>query len=161
MIIFFNLLTEVTLEKERHLRLALSLMGASRCAFWTAWIAQGVIFNALSSLTLCIVGAWCNFGVFSNCDFGVAFLLYFLFGCASAALAFFVSTLLSTSKSAQTTGYAVILLGFVFQAILSTAYGQLADLLYATGVPSWVGAVRWILALFWPAFSFVSLVQKT
>lgn len=42
-------------------------------------------------------------------------------------------------KAAQTVGYSFILVGFVFQAILCSAYGGLIDLLLQPDVVFWVG----------------------
>jgi len=67
----------------------------------------------------------CQFAFFLNSNFLAVFLLFFLFGIAMIAVAFFISALIGKVKTAQTVGYAVILVGFVFQTILCSSNGQL------------------------------------
>ena len=52
--------------------------------------------------------------------------------------AFALSTLLTHTRTAQTLGYSIILIGFVFQVILCSMYAALIDLLYQTDGPAWV-----------------------
>jgi hypothetical protein len=63
------------------------------------------------------------------------FLLFFVYGLAIQSIAYFLSAIISRSKTAQTVGYAIILIGFVFQSILAGGYGILVDLLYSDGTP--------------------------
>lgn len=67
--------------------------------------------------------------------------------------AFWLSSLISSSKTAQTVGYAIILVGFVFQAIMSSGNGALVDMLWADDLPPWVLFVRWVLTQY-PPFNF-------
>lgn len=67
--------------------------------------------------------------------------------------AFWLSSLISSSKTAQTVGYAIILVGFVFQAIMSSGNGALVDMLWAEDLPPWVVFVRWLLTQY-PPFNF-------
>jgi ABC-type multidrug transport system ATPase subunit len=68
-------------------------------------------------------------------------------------ICFFCSTLFSSTRTAQTAGYAIVLVGFVFQSILSSAEGRLADMLWAPDVPDWVVVIKWVLT-FYPPFNF-------
>lgn len=72
--------------------------------------------------------------LFLRSNFFAVFLLFFTFGLALIALAFLVSSLISRTQTAQTVGYAIVLIGFVFQAILCSGYGMLIDLLYNPGL---------------------------
>ena len=69
--------------------------------------------------------------------------------------AFFVSSFLNTRKQAQTTGYAVILVGFVFQTIIATGNGALIDLLFADDVAWWVVLIRFLLQMY-PPFNWAN-----
>ena len=64
------------------------------------------------------------------------------------SLAFLLSTIIQSSQTAQTVGYAIILIGFVFQTILCSGYGILVDILYSPDLPTWVTVVRWILTFY-------------
>ena len=79
------------------------------------------------------------------------------------SMAFLISSLTSTAATAQTVGYTFILMGFVFQVILSSQYGALIDLLFSDNVASWVIVVRWILTFYPPFFfskGFYDIVAK-
>jgi hypothetical protein len=86
-------------------------------------------------------------------QFFAVFLLFFLFGIAMVCFAFFLSSLIASTKTAQTVGYAIILVGFVFQAIMSSGNGALVDMLWAEDLPDWVVFVRWVLTQY-PPFNF-------
>lgn len=47
-------------------------------------------------------------------------------------------------------GYTCVLVGFVFQTILSSAYGGLIDLMLQSDVPFWLKIVRWVLTCYPP-----------
>ena len=70
-----------------------------------------------------------------------------------------INTFLACRKTAfgsiltRLTGYALILIGFVFQSILATGYGVLIDLLYKPNLASWVVLLRIIFSLY-PPFHF-------
>eukprot|EP01116_Phalansterium_solitarium_P019773 TRINITY_DN564_c0_g2_i1.p1 TRINITY_DN564_c0_g2~~TRINITY_DN564_c0_g2_i1.p1 ORF type:complete len:1819 (+),score=747.59 TRINITY_DN564_c0_g2_i1:87-5543(+) len=152
MVTFFVLLTEIVMEKEMRLRLGMRMMGLRTSVYWLVWLLNGAVFVAASSVVLITTGMACGFNVFLNSNFGAVFLLFFLFGMAICSFAFFLSTLLKTARSAQTAGYAIILVGFVFQTILCSGYGILVDILYSPDVAHWVTAVRWLLT-FYPPFN--------
>jgi len=107
----------------------------------------------LSSLLVIFGGLGAGFEFFTNTDLRVSFLLFFIFGCSMNAVAVFISTLIQEAKTAQSVGYAVILLGFVFQTILCSAYGALIDLLYQPDVATWVACVK-VALQFYPPFNF-------
>lgn len=143
MIIFFIILTEIVMEKEQRLRLGMQMMGLKSSVYWITWFGNGLTFVTLTTLLLIAAGAACGFSVFLRTNFAVSFLLFFLYGMGALSLAFVLSTLISRTKTAQTVGYAIVLVGFVFQAILCSGYGILVALLYAPDVELWVVFVRW------------------
>lgn len=93
------------------------------------WLLTATLLSTLVSLLMILSGYASQFSYFTNTNFFVNFLLFFLFTMAQCALAFFISTLLQRAATAQTLGYGVILLGFIFQSILGSAYGLLVDML--------------------------------
>ena len=150
MIIFFTTLIEIVREKENGSRLMMSVMGLPNFITWIVWFLQGSLFSQLSSIILILSGLACNFDIFWNSNLLVLFLLFSLFGTAMASASQLLATLMSTVKGAQTTGYAIILVGFVFQTILGSGYGSLIYLLQSTSLPDWVVPIRYMLQLYPP-----------
>jgi ABC-type Na+ transport system ATPase subunit NatA len=150
---FFQLLVDLVYEKEAKLRVGMRQMGLKTSAFWAAWMTYGVALALASTLVMMAAGYAMRFDFFTNTAFGALFLLFFLFSVSMLALAVLLSALISTAKTAQTVGYSIILLGFVIQFILTSAYAGLIDLLYSDSLASWVYTVRRILQLY-PPFNF-------
>jgi ABC-type multidrug transport system ATPase subunit len=150
MIVFILLLVEMTTEKEKKLRVGMQMMGLKYSAYWLVYIVLALALSALVAAILMGAGYACRFAFFTNSNFGAVYLLFFLFTAACSALAFFLSTLIKSSATAQTIGYGVILIGFIFQSILGSAYGMLIDMLYYQGAAAWVQALRIILFLYPP-----------
>eukprot|EP01138_Halocafeteria_seosinensis_P011339 gb/GECG01011582.1/.p1 GENE.gb/GECG01011582.1/~~gb/GECG01011582.1/.p1 ORF type:complete len:2138 (+),score=187.49 gb/GECG01011582.1/:1-6414(+) len=156
MIIFFVILTEVVDEKASKLRIGMKQMGLRDSVFWAAWFTYGVIMCLISSLLLCICGVIADFSIFVNSNFVIPLFLFFIFGVAMVAISFFLSTYISRTRTAQTVGYSIVLMGFVFQAIMSSGYGALVDMLYDPDIASWVRIVRGILTMY-PPFNMAKM----
>jgi len=58
--------------------------------------------------------------------------LFFLFTLAMCAVAACVSVFVASARTAQSVGYGLIIVGFVFQALLSGLYGGAWQMLPAT-----------------------------
>lgn len=129
------------------------MMGMKDSMYWLAWFTNGLVFQILSALVLVTSASAAQFKFFTNSDFFALVLLFVLFGLAIQSVGFFLSTLISKSKTAQTVGYAAVLIGFVFQAILNAGYGLLVDLLYSDDIKTWIKIVRWGFAIY-PPFNF-------
>lgn len=160
MLTFFVLLTEIVQEKELRIRIGMRMMGMSDSAFWVSWFVNACVFVSGSTLVLMIFGAMVQFEVVLNCNVVVFFAIFWAFGMGMACLAFFLSTLIGSSKTAQTVGYAMILIGFVFQNILGGFQGYFVALIFDGGNPNWVIAIRWILS-FYPPFLFAKVYYDT
>ena len=115
MIVFVVLLTEIVREKEKFLRIGMSLIGMSNTAFWLSWAFYGVIFTMMVSIILILSGRVCNFDVFNNVPFEIIFIVYSVFGFAMVLLAFLLSTCISRSKTAYTVSYGFLLAGMVLE----------------------------------------------
>jgi ABC-type multidrug transport system ATPase subunit len=150
-VIFFTLVSELVGEKESKRRVGMRTMGLKTAAFWVAWSLHGMVLAFVSAVLLCVCGWIANFTFFTNTDWFVPPVLFFFFNCAFVALAFLVSVLVRTQRTAQSIAYTLCLIGFVFQVVLCSAYGRLVDLMYSDGIPDWVVLVRSILSLY-PAF---------
>jgi len=156
MVIFFILLTEVVTEKEQRLRLGMRMMGMRDSVYWLVWILQGLAFQTLSTLVLIFAGSAAQFKFFTNSDFFALFFMFMFFGMAIQSVGLFISSLITRSKTAQTAGYAAILIGFVFQTILCGGYGILIDILYDNSVRPWIRFVRYAFTIY-PPFNFARM----
>ena len=156
MIVFFVLLTNIVQEKEANLRTGMRMMGMNSVVYWTCWTLQGVFFALASSLILMASAAACQFEVFLNANQLYLFLMFFFYGCAIVSVALCVSAFIQKVQTAQAVGYGIILLGFIFQSILTSSYGIFVDILYSDQVPAWVIFLRWIFILY-PPFNFAKI----
>jgi ABC-type multidrug transport system ATPase subunit len=152
MIIFFVLLTEVVSEKESKLRVGMKMMGLSNAAYWSSWYTHGFMWVFVITGIQYLAGLACGYTFFTRSNAFSVLALFWTFGIAMMTVAFFISTLISSSKTAQTVGYAVILVGFVFQAVLNSLNGALVDMLWLRDAANWIVAVRYILSMY-PPFS--------
>lgn len=128
-------------------------MGLRTSAFWASWLTYGIAMSLLSTIVLQASGYAIGFDFFRNSNFFVTFLMFMQFNVAMLALALFLSSLMTSAKTAQTVGYSAVLIGFVLQFILTSAYAGLVDLLYSDSLASWVRVVRFLLERY-PAFNF-------
>ena len=120
------------------------MMGLRTSAFWASWITYGAAVALASTLVLQAAGYSADFDFFTNSSYAATFLLFFSFSLAMLALAILLSTVITSARTAQTVGYSVILIGFVLQFIITSAYAGMLDLMFAE-------KVRWLAfdALLW------------
>lgn len=162
-VIFFFLLTELVHEKEARLRVGMAQMGLSASALWASWLTYAAVMCLGSTAVLQASGYAAGFSFYTNSAFMSTFLLFLLFAWAMASLAVFLSTIINSTRTAQTVGYSFLLVGFVFQAIICSAYAGLLDLMYATTIYPWVRHLRVVLHIYPPfnfAFAFYSIITR-
>ncbi|KAK1311874.1 ABC transporter A family member 2 [Acorus calamus] len=102
-------------EKELKLRQAMSIMGLYDTAYWMSWLTWEAFLTLLSSLFSVLFGMMFQFDFFLNNNFGVLFLVFFLFQFNMIGFAFMISTFISKSSSATTVGFSVFIIGFLTQ----------------------------------------------
>lgn len=150
MIIFFVLLTDIVAEKETKLRVGMKMMGLSNAAYWASWYTHGLMFVLLVTGIQYLAGLACGYTFFTHSNAFAVLALFWTFGIAMLTVAFFLSTVISSTKTAQTVGYAIILVGFVFQSVLNSLNGLLVDFMWLRGAATWIVAVRYILSSYPP-----------
>lgn len=151
MVTFVVILIEIVREKEYRLRHGLSMMGMSSGPYWFSWFVTGFAFTFLVTNSLIVSSLACGFGIFLYTPYPIILCLFTVFSLAMINLAFLLSTLIKTTKSAYTTSYAFILIGLVLQFLLSNV--TLIYLLYADNLPMWAKVSRVLLSLY-PPFNF-------
>jgi ABC-type multidrug transport system ATPase subunit len=162
-VLFFFLLTELAYEKEMKLRVGMSQMGLHTSAYWASWLTYAAVMCVASSLVLQAAGYACGFPFYKNSNFAATFLLFLSLAWSMACLALLVSTLISSSRTAQTVGYSFLLVGFLFQSIIDAGYAGMLDLLYSDAAYPWVRTLRNVLAVYPPfdfAYAFYAITAK-
>lgn len=98
---FTILVNEIVREKELRLRQGLQVVGVGHSVYWLSWIIVGIIFSFLTTVVLIAMGYVCQFDVFWNVPLLMNFIIFFSFSLGMSAMAFFVSTLVSTQPAAN------------------------------------------------------------
>ena len=111
------------------MRLGMHVMGLTAGAFWTSECVKGVFISAAVAVAQVIAGAAFGFDVFDSATPLATLPLFFLFTLSMCAVASCVSVFVSSARTAQSVGYGFVIVGFVFQALLSGLYGLLVDVL--------------------------------
>ena len=150
LILFFSLAVDLVTEKELKLRVGLMFQGMKLSAYWGSWVITGFVLSALSTMVLLLTTRLARYSLFENTDISIMVTVFLSFSLSMVGFAFFISSLLNTRKQAQTAGYGIILVGFVFQTIIATGNGALIDLLYASDVAWWVVLIRFMLQVYPP-----------
>jgi len=99
---FVMILLEIIKEKDSKLRKSLLIIGLNNSPFWISWLLTSIIFSSLISIILVTVSIIFRFEVFTNSPFLITFYLFFLFTLTMQFLAFFLSTILKSIRSAYT-----------------------------------------------------------
>ncbi|KAL5220999.1 hypothetical protein ABZP36_025712 [Zizania latifolia] len=108
-------------EKELKLRQAMSIMGLYESAYWLSWFTWEAFLTLLSALFTVLFGMMFQFDFFLNNNFGILFLLFFLFQLNMLSFAFMISTFVMKAASATTVGFAIFIIGFLTQLV--TTFG--------------------------------------
>lgn len=142
------------MEKEEKLRLGMRQMGMRSSAYWVAWGVYAFAFSAASTAVLVGAGHAARFSFFTNSAFVAPVALFGLTSLSYAAFAVLLSSLVTTSKSAQQLGYSVALVSFLFISIVGSGSGILLSLLYSSLLRPWMRATRDALLLLSPALAY-------
>lgn len=110
-------LSNLVTEKELRLRQMMATMGLIDSAYWITWLLWEVVLVFISSLLLVLFGMMFQFDFFLHNNFGILFILFFLFQLNMIGLAFMVSTFVSKSTSATNVGFFVFIIGFLTQLV--------------------------------------------
>ncbi|CAM8920749.1 unnamed protein product [Rhodiola kirilowii] len=112
-------MTSLVQERELKLRQAMSIMGLYDTAYWLSWLIWEAVMAILSSLMTVLFGMMFRFDFFKRNNFGVVFLLFFVFQVNMTGFAFMLSTFLSKSNSSNTIAFVIFLIGVITTAISS------------------------------------------
>lgn len=152
MVNFLMVLNTIVSEKEYKLRHGLQMMGLKSSVYWISWFQVNMLVVLLTSLLEAAFGVAFGFNVFVNTNFGVLFLMFFMFSLSMITMGFFITTLVSRVKAAVAVGMLVLIIGLVFMiAIFSSSYT--AYIWWNTSTSE----AGWIILMFFPFFNFGKL----
>ena len=117
MAIFISTLNNVVVEKEQKLRQSLELSGLSPAVYWISQILSTTLLVIINSLSITGWGYAFDFHVFKQTAFSVLFISFFLFGFGMMMFAFFISTVVHTSRAASIVGITIFIIGIIFEAM--------------------------------------------
>jgi hypothetical protein len=101
-ITFVVVLMEIVREKDLKLRKSLLIIGLNNTAFWVSWLITSIVYAVLVSIILVVSGKICQFDFFNNTPFLITFFLFFLYNLSMQFLAYFMTAILRSTKSAYT-----------------------------------------------------------
>ncbi|ORX44545.1 hypothetical protein BCR36DRAFT_359698 [Piromyces finnis] len=153
MTIFINILSTVVSEKESKIRFSMEMMGLKQSVYWLSWIVIYVIYFFLNTIFTILFGKLFGYSCFTNTNFFVLLLTYFLFGLAMGAIAIFITTFVNKSKTAVLIGISILIIGFLFQSVLFTD-SYLTYIWWSDKVPQYI---RKLFSIFIPFFNFGKL----
>lgn len=154
MVVFINILNTIVAEKEQRLRHAMEVMGLTPTIYWLSYFVTYMLEILVSSLVTVVFGLAFGFQAFRNCNFGVLYITFFLFGTAMNAMAFFITTLVRKSRVAVLVGIFFFIIGLLFESfIFSNVF-----IGYVWWEPGTTDKAGWIVLIFVPVGYFRSVM---
>ena len=150
MMIFINVLNTIMTEKELKLRHGMEVMGLKPFIYWFTHFLSNSLLVGLNALFTCLFGLMFQFQAFKNCDFGVLFITYFLFGEALIAVAFFITTLVRETRQAILIGIFFFIVGLLFETVVFS--GSFVG--YIWWSKNTIDDIGWLILMFIPFFNF-------
>ena len=108
-------MTSVIGERETKVTQALQTMGMMRSAYWLSWITWEVLLSFFIVMIAMAFGAAVQINFFLKNAFGNVFFTLFTFQLAMVGFAYFVASFIRKTSTAISLGFAIFLIGFVFQ----------------------------------------------
>ncbi|KAI9204486.1 uncharacterized protein BJ171DRAFT_424289 [Polychytrium aggregatum] len=149
MIIFITVLNQVVTEKEQKLRHGMEMMGLRPTVYWLSQFISNTALVIINSIVVSLMGIALQFKAFTQTDFGVLFVTFFLFGEGMIMMAFFLTTLVRRSNVAVLLGIFIFVIGLIFESFVFSS-GQLGYIWWA---PTTAQA-GWLVLMFIPFFNF-------
>uniref|UniRef100_A0A383W084 ABC transporter domain-containing protein n=1 Tax=Tetradesmus obliquus TaxID=3088 RepID=A0A383W084_TETOB len=145
---FVTQMSNLVSEKQAGLRLALRNMGMLDSAYWASWMAFDAVITLLTALLLVLFGMALQFGYFIKNDFGLLLMLFWLFGLAMTSYSYVLSVMVKKSQAAVYLGFAVFIVGWVFQTVIFVARLPYRADTYYSETNVWGRVFFWVFALF-------------
>ncbi|KAF9183513.1 ATP-binding cassette sub- A member 1 [Haplosporangium sp. Z 11] len=149
MIVFICVLNQVVAEKELHLRHSMQMMGLKTIVYWASWWLSNALLVFVSAIVTVGFGIAFDFVVFTNSNFLVMLITFFLFGVSMVSMAFWITTMVKASRTAILIGIFLFIIGLLFESmVFSNSF--VGYIWYDSSTPS---VARYCL-MFIPFFNF-------
>ncbi|KAI7820422.1 hypothetical protein BC939DRAFT_234263 [Gamsiella multidivaricata] len=118
MVIFICVLNQIVTEKELHLRHSMQMMGLKTLVYWFSWWLSNALLVFISALVISAFGRAFGFTVFTNSNFLVVLITFFLFGLSMVTMAFWITTMVRASRTAILIGIFLFIIGLLFESMV-------------------------------------------
>jgi len=105
-------------EREAGLRNALRTVGMLDSSYWLSWGTWHLALSFVYALVICVSGYILQLDLFLKNNFGVVFMLLFMFSLSMTTFAYIVSAFVKKSASATVLGFALFVIGWVMQSVV-------------------------------------------
>ena len=113
MLTFIFITTDILKEKEKSLRKGMMTMGLRSSAYWISWILTSQFLVISSTIMTVFWGNIFQMKFFTDTQFGITFLVFYIVSTGLQFLGFFLTTLMATVKTGNSVTYGIFLLGMV------------------------------------------------
>jgi ABC-type multidrug transport system ATPase subunit len=151
MIILVISLYSLVIEKEHRLRFGMKMMGLRDTAFYLSWFISFTIMCFITTLITMFSGMIFQIDMFIKSNWFVMFAMFFTFGMCLVCLAFLLSTLVNTGKSALILGFLILAVTFILNMFVGN--GAAVYRLYSSIISP---AVPRLLSLY-PPYDFAKI----
>lgn len=121
MVILIISLHSLVVEKEEKLRFGMKMMGLRDTSFYISWFASFTVLCFFASLVTVFSGMIFQIVMFLKTNWFILFAMFFTFGMSLICLAFLLSTLVNTGKSALILGFVILAISFILNMVCHTA----------------------------------------
>ena len=151
MIILIMSLHSLVVEKEQRLRFGMKMMGLRDTSFYISWFASFTLMCFVASLVTVFSGMIFQIVMFLKTNWFVLFAMFFTFGMSLVCLAFLLSTLVNTGKSALILGFVILAVSFILNLFVANgaAVYQMYNPVVTRALP--------IILCFYPPFDFAKI----
>lgn len=118
MVIFINVLNLIISEKENKLRNGMQMMGLMPCVYWISHFISNSILTCIAALSSVAFGRLFEFKAFTETDFAVSFLVFFVFGEAMLMAAFLITTVVYRTRVGILIGIFIFIIGLLFESFV-------------------------------------------
>ncbi|XP_058130691.1 phospholipid-transporting ATPase ABCA1-like [Anopheles ziemanni] len=126
-----SIVKSILFEKEKQIKEAMKIMGLQNWVLWSSWFVKCFVFTQISILlvVLFLKVPWYstpNVSVLTYSDWGVIWLIFFVYGIAIITFSFMLSTLFSKANSGGAVAAIIWFLAFAPYIIMVQDYRNLS-----------------------------------
>lgn len=128
----------IVYEKKHKLVGSMRMMGLIESAHWMSWLFIECLLLIPSSLLMPLVGLALDLTIYRRTDFGVQFILLFVFAISTVACSFFLFSIITSSRWVNGMNFLWISSSFAIAFILSLMLRNNMYILWSPQTPSFI-----------------------